>query len=120
MSTRPEFPFPHHKLDAYRCALELLEGAHAVAARIPRGHRALADQLLRASTSVVLNIGEGANRYTAGEKRASFSRARGECGEVAVAVEITRTLGWTPAAESARLLHRVGAMPTRLVQRNAS
>lgn len=122
MTTPAKFPFPHHKLDAYRRALELLRGAHAVAPRIPRGHRQLADQLLRAATSIVLNIGEGANRYSAGEKRASFSRARGECGEVAVAIEVACALGWLPDVEATKLLAlagRVGAMLTRLIQRHA-
>jgi four helix bundle protein len=81
----------------------------------------LADQLLRAATSVALNLGEGANRYSVGEKRAAFSIARGECGEVAVAVEVGARLGLIPEADAARLLElagRVAAMLTRLVQRN--
>lgn len=122
MTAPTKFPFPHHELDAYRLALDLLRGVHGAAPRIPRGHRQLADQLLRAATSVVLNLGEGANRYSAGEKRASFSRARGECGEVAVAVEVAWTMGWLTEVEASKLLvlaGRVGAMLTRLIQRHA-
>ncbi len=117
----PRHPFPHHRLDAYHRAVDLLTGVHTAQQRIPRGHRPLADQLVRAATSVALNLGEGANRYGTGEKRACFSRARGECGEVAVAIEIAVALGFIPAADAAQLLElagRVAAMLTRLIQRH--
>ena len=83
----------------------------------------MADQLLRATSSVVLNIGEGANRYTPGQKRTSFSVARGECGELAVAIEVANTLGWFTDAEATELLElaaRVGAMLTKLIQRHSA
>ena len=37
--------------------------------RVPRGHRAIADQMKRSATSVVPNIAEGANRRGAAESR---------------------------------------------------
>ncbi len=138
MTTR--YPFPHQRLDAYQRALELLADVDTAQRRIPRGYRPLADQLLRAATSVALNLGEAArrdagerakgprssrsesaSRYGAGEKRACFSRARGECGEVAVAIEIAATLGFVPKPDAEQLLvlaGRVAAMLTRLIQRH--
>jgi four helix bundle protein len=112
--------FAHHKLDAYHRSAELLGRVHTAQKRIPRGYRSLADQLLRAATSVVLNLGEGANRYGVGEKRAAFSRARGECGEVAVAIEVATALGFIASADAEEMLElagRVAAMLTRLIQR---
>ncbi len=112
--------FPHHRLDAYRVALELAVGVRAIADRIPRGHRSLADQMQRASMSTVLLIAEGANRRGAGEKRHRFSLARGECAECAAAVELAAALGVTPDAEAKQaqlLAGRVAAMLTRLIQR---
>ena len=77
--------FPHERLDAYRVALELAGAARRLAAQIPRGHRSLADHLLRAATNTVLLLAEGANRRGAGEKRQRFVESRGECGEAAAA-----------------------------------
>ncbi len=51
--------FPHQRLDAYVVALQLACQAKALADRVPRGHRTLADQLMRAAGSTVLNIAEG-------------------------------------------------------------
>ena len=119
MSAHP-FPFPHTKLDAFRVALQMAGLAKGLADRVPRGYRSFADQLMRAAGSTVLLIGEGANRYTAGAKRQRYSEARGECGEVAAAVELLATLELVPRAEAEQVLGlagRVGAMLTRLLQR---
>ncbi len=115
-----EHPFPHNRLDAYVVSLELARQAKALADRVPRGHRTLADQVMRAAGSVVLNVAEGANRYTAGQKRQRFTEARGECGEVAAAAELLTVLGLVPAAEANGLRHtagRVAAMLTGLIRR---
>jgi four helix bundle protein len=98
----------------------MAQRAQAVSARVPRGYRSFADQLLRAAGSTVLLIGEGANRYSAGQKRQRYSEARGECGEVAAALELLMALKLVPANEAKAALElagRVGAMLTRLVQR---
>jgi four helix bundle protein len=89
--------------------------------RIPRGHRAMADQLKRSSTSVVANIAEGANRRGVGEKRQRFTEARAEAGETAAWLEIMVALGWATEAEVASAVHaldRVCAMLTRLIRRH--
>jgi four helix bundle protein len=112
--------FPHHKLDAYRVALDMAVVARRVADRVPRGFRSFADQLMRAAGSTVLLIGEGANRYGAAMKRQRYVEARGECGEVAAAAELCAALRLAPEAETAELIElagRVAAMLTRLAQR---
>ena len=116
----PNQTFPHNRLEAYNVALEMAVQAKRLADRIPRGHRSLADQLLRAASSTVLNTAEGANRYTAGAKRQRYSEARSECGEVAAAVELLAALELAQRNECEALLAlagRVGAMLTRLIQR---
>ena len=113
--------FTHHKLDAYRVALQMAKQAKLLSDRVPRGYRSFADQMLRAAGSTVLLIGEGANRYTAGQKRQRYSEARGECGETAVAAELLATLGLLPQQDVEPLLAsagRVAAMLTRLIQRH--
>ena len=120
MVQRDGVQFPHHRLEVYRVALEMAVQAKSVAERVPRGHRGMADQILRASSAVVLCIGEGANRYNPGSKRQRYSEARGECGEVAAAAELLRTLDLVPAEHCESLLFtasRVGAMLTQLVKR---
>jgi hypothetical protein len=75
MQTSP-FRFVHHRLDAYRLARQLADRCKVIADRVPRGYRKWADQLLRAAGSTVGLIGEGANRFTAGQKRQKLT-ARG-------------------------------------------
>lgn len=117
---RPSYPFSHQRLDVHRVALEMARRSRELADRVPRGYRSFADQLLRAAGQTVLLIGEGANRYTAGQKRQRYTEARGECGEVASAVELLATLRLAPHAEANEIMHlagRVAAMLTRLIQR---
>ena len=52
--------FPHESLDCYRLAVSVPRWLAAV--RFPARHADLADQALRASQSVVLNIAEGMAR----------------------------------------------------------
>ncbi len=62
----------HYKhLDVYRLALDFVELAAQIAARVPRGQGQLADQLRRASGSTAYNTGEGAGELPARRKRAS-------------------------------------------------
>lgn len=114
--------FTHHRLDAYRVAIQMAQQAKLLADRVPRGYRSFADQLLRAAGQTVLLIGEGANRHTAGQKRQRYSEARGECGEAAVAAELLASLGLLPRRDIEPLMEsasRVVAMLTRLIQRHS-
>ena len=56
-------PFAHENLDVYRLALDFLVLADEFIERLPRGRGHLADQLGRASTSIVLNLAEGAGKF---------------------------------------------------------
>lgn len=114
--------FPHHRLDVYRLALEMARLAKHLADRVPRGFRSFADHLQRAAGQTVLLIGEGANRYGAGQKRQRFSEARGECGESASAAELLSVLNLVPKDDAHQYMvvaDRVGAMLTRLIQRHS-
>ena len=113
-------PFPHEKLDAYQVALEMAALAKKLAEHIPRGHRNVADHLLRAASNAVLLLAEGANRRGAGEKRQRFTESRGECGEVGAAADLLLAydIGSRADAETLkRLSSRVSAMLTRLINR---
>lgn len=120
---RDQPSFPHHRLDVYRVAVELAKKAREAAKRIPRGDRSLADQMKRAATSTVLLIAEGANRRSAGDKRQRYSLARGECGELASAVELAGAYGMLNGDQAMELLElagRTNAMLLRLEQRFGS
>ena len=56
------FPMPldHERLDVYQLALEFFDLADDIIESLPRGRGHLADQLSRASLSIVNNIAEGA------------------------------------------------------------
>jgi four helix bundle protein len=113
--------FPHEKLDAYTVALKMAILAKQTADRIPRGHRSLADHLVRSATNAVLLLAEGANRRGSSEKRQRFVESRGECGEVAAAADLVLLLDLTSVRAEAEALKRhaarVSAMLTRLIAR---
>ena len=111
--------FPHEKLDAYDVALKMAVLAKKTAQNIPRGHRNVADHMVRAAANAVLLLAEGANRRASAEKRQRFVESRGECGEVAAAADLVLLLDLTSSRagteELKRLAARVSAMLTRLI-----
>jgi four helix bundle protein len=106
---------PHERLDVYRVALELHE---ALTASLPRRcSRELRDQLARASTSVVLNIAEGAGRTAIADKRRFYEMAKGSAAEAAAVLDLIRLAGGGDAPNryrARRLAIRVVQMLTRL------
>jgi four helix bundle protein len=107
----------HNKLDAYNVALEFVPRAHNLAGGFPRGHGDLADQLRRASTSIALNIAEGAGEYSPKDKAKFYrfaKRSAAECGAVIdIAVKLDPALD---VAENVKLLERLMAMLIRLAK----
>ncbi|MCE9576451.1 MAG: four helix bundle protein [Deltaproteobacteria bacterium] len=94
-------------MEAVRLVRPLLE-------RIRRGHRGLADQVVRAATSVVLNIGEGSKRR--GADRAQFYRiAAGSAAEVRCALDAAEALGFVERAEIAAAWDRFDQVVAMLV-----
>ena len=121
-SNQTESGFPHHRLDAYRLAVELAGEAFQLARRLSGPYAKIADNLLRSSQGVALLIGEGANRYTPAQKRQRFVEARGEVGECAVAIELAVVLhAFSPedAAPALTMCDRIGAMLTGLIHKSS-
>ena len=105
--------FAHEKLDAYRVARDFLEVAHEVVQQLPRGERAIADQLERAASSVLLNTAEGAGRRAGKEKAHFFDIARGSAAECAAVFDVLAIRGLVSAEAAGRgraLLHRTVGM----------
>ncbi len=99
----------------YRVALEL--HAALLAALPRRCGRELKDQLVRASTSVVLNIAEGAGRTSLPDKQRFYEIAKGSATESAAILDVLRFHGGydsTAHLRARRLAIRVVQMLTRL------
>ena len=60
--------FDHEKLDVYNISVEFVVLVDRIVDNFPKGRAYLADQLLRAGTSVSLNIAEGAGEFAKNEK----------------------------------------------------
>jgi four helix bundle protein len=78
----------HERLDVYLVALDFVVFANEVIERLPRGRSHLADQLTRASTSIVLNLAEGAGKLSKLDKRRYYLTARGSATESAALLDV--------------------------------
>ena len=77
----------HERLDTYRLAVELDGAVVAIAHKAGRGHAWIADQAMRASASVVLNLAEALGREGADRARA-LRIARGSALELDAALTL--------------------------------
>ncbi len=115
----PTVPFDHEKLHVYGLAVDFVVRANDVAQVLPRGRGYLADQLQRAASSIVLNIAEGAGKFSPDDKAAFYARARGSATESAAVLDLCARLNLLPAArcqEHKVLLDRVVGMLTKLIR----
>ena len=107
-----------HKLDVYRCALELYRTVGRIVAGFPRGEADLRSQMRRACRSVPFNIGEGVGKR--GRARAAaYQVALGETKELLVAldcVEIDKLAAVDEVIAAQDLADRAAAMLTKLIR----
>jgi four helix bundle protein len=78
----------HERLDVYNVALDFLVFANEVIERLPLSRSHLCDQFTRASTSIVLNLAEGAGKHSKPDKRRYYRTARGPATESAALLDI--------------------------------
>jgi four helix bundle protein len=78
----------HERLDVYHLALDFLVFANDLIEKLPRGRSHLADQFTRASTSIVLNLAEGAGKLSKPDKRRYYLTARGSATESAALLDV--------------------------------
>ena len=107
-----------HKLDVYRCALELYRRIGRMVERFPRGEADLRNQMRRASRSVPFNIGEGVGKRGAA-RAASYAIALGEAKELIVALDCVEIDEYAPTEEviaAQDLADRICAMLTKLIR----
>jgi four helix bundle protein len=102
-------------LEAYVVSQSLIRSLRTIVPAIKKNDRDLADQLRRAATSVLLNIGEGEYR-AGGDRRHHFEIAAGSANEVRACLDAADAWGWTVDDSEARMhLKRVQGMLWGLV-----
>ncbi|HJQ39795.1 MAG TPA: four helix bundle protein [Thermoanaerobaculia bacterium] len=110
-------PFDHEKLDVYQVSIEFVARANDVVEQLPRGRGYLADQLQRAALSIVLNIAEGAGKFSPADKAVFYTRARGSATESAAVLDVCRRLNLTPSVDADKaILERIVSMLTKLIK----
>jgi four helix bundle protein len=112
-------PFDHEKLDVYQVAIDFVSRANDIVEALPRGRGYLADQLQRAALSIVLNIAEGAGKFSANDKASFYARARGSTTESAAVLDVCERLGLLESAncaENKAILERLAQMLTKLIK----
>jgi four helix bundle protein len=103
-------------------SIEVIAALRPLVPRIRRHDRSLADQLLRAASSVVLNIAEG-EHSDPGNRRARFYTAAGSANETLAALRVAVAWGYFAGADAeaaAGMLRRVIAMLWKLTRGGAS
>ena len=111
--------FDHEKLDVYQLAIDFVAGANNLVESLPRGRGYLADQLQRAALSIVLNIAEGAGKFSSKDKAAFYLRARGSTTECAAVLDVCNRLKLVNAGaceDHKGILERISQMLTKLVK----
>ncbi len=109
--------FGFEGFDVLDYGAELWSLADDVARRIRPERRHLADQLERASHSIMLNIAEAVGRYSPRAKANAYRIARGSATETAaifVLLERKHRVSEVEAAQTRRLLLSIIAMLSRL------
>ena len=111
--------FDHERLDVYKAAIEFIIAADDIIEHLPRGKSYLADQLQRASSSISLNIAEGAGEYWTNEKCRFYRMAKRSATECAGILDVCKSLQAIsgPRYEQARqLLLRIVSMLIKMAQ----
>ena len=113
------YMFDFENLDVYKLALDFAKQVAKSTENTPRGHWSLVDQFRRASTSIALNIAEGAGRYAKGEKKQFYSIAKGSAYECVPLISLFSALSLIDektGSEWKEFLQRICQMLTKLIQ----
>jgi four helix bundle protein len=113
--------FDHEKWDVYQVALEFVALTSEIIKKLERGNGSLADQLLRAGTSVPLNIAEGAGEHSANEKARFYrmaKRSATECASILDVFKKLKIIDDNDHLKGRELLLRIVAMLTKMVRVN--
>lgn len=87
----------------YNVALELVRSLRPIVAELRTHSSNIADQIERAGTSLVLNLGEG-NRRAGKDRRRFFVMSQGSASEILAALDVADAWGWIVEARAVRAL----------------
>ena len=108
------------RLDVFNASVDFTVLADTIAGSFGTGRAYLADQLRRASSSIVLNIPEGAGEFAKHDKARFYRmalRSAHECGGTIILAERLGLAEHEAVDEARRRLDRVIAMLTKLAKR---
>jgi len=107
----------YRNLDVYQKSVRFLPLASQLADKLPSQYADLADQVRRASLSIVLNIAEGSGKTSGPDQCRFYAMARGsamECGAIVDACLSLRLLEQASAKEAEDLLSGVVQMLSKM------
>ncbi|HXT63630.1 MAG TPA: four helix bundle protein [Pyrinomonadaceae bacterium] len=109
---------PHHKLEAWNKAVDLVIDIYRATDNFPKEERyGLTSQIRRAAVSIPANVAEGAARFSNKEFARFLSNAQGSASELETELLIAYRLGYLDEASFSSLtnqLQRVGRLITGL------
>ena len=111
--------FDFQKLEVYKKALDFVVLAAESIEALPRGNAYFADELLRSSTSIALNIAEGAGEFSPREKARFYRMAKRSATESAGLIDVLKRRCLVPEQLLDRgldILFEVVSMLTRMVR----
>lgn len=111
--------FDHEKFIVYQRAIEFVELTDFAATRLPDGRAYIGDQLKRASSSIVLNIAEGAGEFSSNDKKRFYRMARRSATECAAIIDICARLNLIKQDDQTKareLLLHIVRMLTKMVK----
>ncbi|MGH7711422.1 MAG: four helix bundle protein [Gemmatimonadaceae bacterium] len=113
----------YRDLIVFQKAVSLVVASYAIAHCLPRDERyELGRQLRRASTSIPINIAEGAGRRTSRDNAQFLAIARGSLSEVEACCLIIQELKYAPPhriAAALSIADEVGRMLTTMIRQLA-
>ncbi len=113
----------HEKLDVYQTAVDWVSLAQDIAEALPRGKGNLADQLQRASSSITLNIAEGAGEFSGAEKARFYRIAKRSATECAAILDVAKrrsSISDEHRGQGRSLLLRIVGMLVKLAPSHSS
>ena len=87
-------------------AQKLLDDGNVLIARLPTGYGFLADQVKRASTSIMLNFAEGNGKKGLKERQRFFRIAKGSLYEVAAIYDVALSFGFIETSFHEKVIDR--------------
>lgn len=110
--------FAHRRLRVYAAAVEASRIVYGATRHVPQRCVSLSDQVLRACTSIVLNLAEGVAEYSPREKARFYRMARRSAAEASAALDLLVAFGaidHEPAQSGTDHLEAIAGMLTRMI-----